>query len=191
MSTSFKKQDNSVVDNELVFRINAGEYELFYTLLMKYSGYINFTAKKLSVPDCDFEDLIQEGTIALFSAVKTFVSDRSDFFTYASHCIKNAMIDVLRKASAKNKIPDSLLSSLEDIELKDNNTPEKIFFENEDYRLLADSIKIELSKTEYDVLNYFLSGLSYSEIALKLKISVKAVDNSLQRVRLKLKNKRI
>ena len=114
MSTSNEEYNNNFSDSELVFRINSGEYELFYSLLKKYKNLIEYTARKL--PSDEYEDLVQEGTIALFNAVKAFKSEKADFSTFASRCINNAMIDVLRRNSAKNKIPDSLLSSLEEIE---------------------------------------------------------------------------
>ena len=71
----------------------------------------------------------------------------------------------------------------------DNNSPEKIFFDNEDFKSLKDTIKVELSSLEYEVLQLFLSGENYSAIAEKLGISEKSVDNSLTRVRKKLKCK--
>jgi len=188
MSTSIPHEDNGINDNELVSRINAGEYELFHTLVCRYKPFIKFTANKLSFKAYDIEDLIQEGTIALFSAVKSYNDEKGNFSSFAARCIRNSMIDILRKASAKHNIPESLFSSIEDVELEDNNTPEKIFFDNENYRLLTDTIKIELSNTEYNVLTAYLSGLSYSDIADTLNLSVKSVDNSLKRVRNKLKN---
>jgi hypothetical protein len=87
----------------------------------------------------------------------------------------------------KKDIPEELITSIEGLELVDNNSPEKIFFDNEDYKSLKDTIKLELSELEYQVLESFLGGENYSSIALKLGISEKSVDNSLSRVRKKLK----
>ena len=98
------------------------------------------------------------------------------------------MIDVLRKQTARHKIPEALCASLDDVEPQDNNTPEKIFFDNESYRLLKDSINVELSKLEHKVLSAYLSGMSYSDIAELLGVSSKSVDNSLKRVWEKLKS---
>ena len=188
MSTSLPKTNTPDKDNELVLRINAGEYELFPILIKRYTPLINRTARSFSFKEAEIEDLVQEGNIALFSAVSSFKGEKSSFKTYASNCIRNAMIDLCRKSNAKGTIPDNMFSSIEEVEIKDDNTPEKIFFDNENYRFLTDSIAIELSELEYKVLNAHLEGLSYGEIALKLGVSSKSVDNSLKRVRTKLKN---
>ena len=188
MSTSLPKFENDMSDNELVAIINSGEYECFKQLIKRYQPYIRYTASSLLVDGYELDDLIQEGNVALYFAVQGFKDAKASFSTYACACIKNAMIDVLRKQTSKGKIPDSMFSSLSDVEPYDNNTPEKIFFDNEGYRLLTDSIKIELSKLEYAVLIAFLSGLSYIDIAKMLGVSAKSVDNSLKRVRNKLKN---
>jgi RNA polymerase sporulation-specific sigma factor len=188
MSTSPSEKNVHIEDNELVLRINAGEYELFHILIKRYQPYINGTALSLSSAKSEVEDLVQEGNIALFSAVRGFSQGSASFKTFATVCIKNAMIDVLRKQTAKHKIPEALCASLEDVEPQDDNTPEKIFFDNESYRLLKDSINVELSKLEHKVLSAHLAGMSYSDIAEFLDVTVKSVDNSLKRVRGKLKN---
>lgn len=188
MSTSPFTPKSDVDDNALVHLINGGNYELFHTLIKRYQPYIKGIALSLSSAKSEVEDLIQEGNIALFSAVKSFSPERSNFKTFAVTCIKNAMVDVLRKQTAKHQIPEALCASLDDIELQDNNTPEKIFFDNESYRLLKDSINIELSELEHRVLSAYLAGMSYSNIATLLGISQKSVDNSLKRVREKLKS---
>jgi len=188
MSTSPSDRKVDINENELVIRINAGEYELFHILISRYQPYINKTALSLSASKSEVEDLIQEGNIALFSAVRGFSHNKASFKTFATTCIKNAMIDVLRKQTARHKIPEALCASLDDVEPQDNNTPEKIFFDNESYRLLKDSINVELSKLEHKVLSAYLSGMSYSDIAELLGVSSKSVDNSLKRVREKLKS---
>ena len=187
MSTSFPQGEKDINDNEIVSRINSGEYELFHILVYRYLPYIKKTAFVLSSKQSEVEDLVQEGNIALYSAVQAFASQKASFKTFATACIKNAMIDVLRRQTAKHNIPDALFSSFDEVEPQDNNTPEKIFFDNESYKLLTDSINIELSKLEHKVLSAYLSGMSYSDIAATLDISVKSVDNSLKRVREKLK----
>ena len=88
--------------------------------------------------------------------------------------------------TAKN-IPEGMVSSLEDTEICDDTTPEAIVIAKEDYDSLTQSIKLELSSMEYEVLQLFLSGMSYSDIATSLEITEKAVDNALSRIRKKLK----
>lgn len=187
MGTSSSSTENFIKDGELVALIKKGEYEHFPTLVKRYQPYIKSTALSLSSQKNEVEDLIQEGNIALYSAVLAFNSQKANFKTFAARCIKNAMVDVLRKQSAKHKIPSSLVTSFDDVEPLDDNTPEKIFFDNESYKRLTDSINLELSKLEHKVLSAHLSGMSYSNIADTFGISLKSVDNSLKRVREKLK----
>lgn len=187
MSTSFSSAKNDIKDGELVSLIKCGEYEHFHTLIKRYQPYINAMALSLTSNKNEVEDLVQEGNIALYSAVQAFDSKKANFKTFAVRCIKNAMVDVFRKQTAKHNIPSSLVASFDDVEPQDNNTPEKIFFDNENYKFLTDSINIELSKLEYKVLSAQLAGMSYSDIANAVGISVKSVDNSLKRVREKLK----
>ena len=187
MGTSLPHNEKEITDGELISRINSGEYELFHILITRYRPFIKSTASSLAQSNSEIEDLMQEGMLALYFAVGAFKAKRAGFRSFAFTCIKNAMIDVLRKQSSKHKIPESMFSSLSDVEPQDDNTPEKIFFDNENYRILTDSINLELSKLEHKVLTAHLSGFSYADIASALGISVKSVDNSLKRVRAKLK----
>ncbi|MBE6732593.1 MAG: sigma-70 family RNA polymerase sigma factor [Ruminococcaceae bacterium] len=189
MCTSFRPLENSLSDEQLVARIGSGEYELFYLLIKRYQPLLKSMALSMSTRDDEVEDLMQEGNIALFSAVRSYKSQKASFSTYAATCVKNAMIDVLRREGSKRKIPEGMVSPIDEVEPQDNNTPEKIFFDNEDYRILTDSINIELSLLERKVLSAYLSGCSYSEIAKALSVSVKSVDNSLTRIKAKLKSR--
>ena len=130
---------------------------------------------------------MQEATIALYNAIKTYNPQKASFSTFATLCIKRAVIAFARKIGAQKNIPDELVSSLDNAEISDNITPEALFIEKEDYDTLTQNIRVELSKMEYEVLQLFLSGMLYSEIAEVLGITEKAVDNALSRIRKKLK----
>ena len=93
----------------------------------------------------------------------------------------------MRKNGAQKNIPDEMLSSLEGADISDNLTPEEIIIGKEDYESLTQSIKLELSKMEFEVLQMFLAGMSYTDIAESLNTNEKAVDNALSRIRKKLK----
>ena len=88
----------------------------------------------------------------------------------------------------KKAIPDELLFSIDEADIPIAATPESILIEKEDYKTLTDNIRLELSKLEYNVLQSFLEGKSYTEIAAGLNITEKAVDNALARIRKKIKN---
>ena len=180
-------ENNQVMSDESIVKlIQEGEYALLPTIIEHYMLAIVSTAKGY-LPAPYVDDAGQEATIALYNAIKTYDPQKSSFSTFATLCIKRAVIAFARKNGAQKNIPDELLSSLDNAEISDNTTPEVIFIEKEDYDTLTQNIKVELSSMEYDVLQLFLAGMSYSEIAKHLSITDKAVDNSLSRIRKKLK----
>lgn len=180
-------QEN-LTDNQLVELINKGEYKYLQLLINKYTPYIISVASKYDVAGLDVEDFIQEGILAIFSAVKAYDSEKASFKTFVCLCINRAMSAAVQRAvgSAKH-IPDGLIMPIDDIELTDTNSPENILIEKEDYNDLAHTLKNDLSKLEYKVLVEFLSGKSYIDIAATLGITPKAVDNALSRIRAKIK----
>ena len=125
--------------------------------------------------------------MALFSAVKSYQEDKSSFSNFDFICINRSIVTQLRNHNAAHRVPGNLISPLDEVELFDENSPENIFIEKESYLSLAEAIKNDLSKLEYNVFYEFLAGCSYVEIAEKLNISVKSVDNALKRIRTKLK----
>ncbi len=188
MEITFVENYEKMSDNEIVQQIKDGNYELIKVIIERYYPTVLFNVKKYC-PENLREDAVQEATLALYTAVKDFDAQKSSFSTFASLCISRSVLGVLKKSRRKKDIPDELVDSLDNLEIADNNTPEKIFFDKEDYKSLANTIKLELSALEYRVLQLFLSGISYSAIADTLGITEKAVDNSLARVRKKLKCK--
>ncbi len=188
MGNNFVENYENMSDGELVSLINGGNIELMQVIIDRYYHIVLFYIKKYC-PQNYREDAVQEATLALYTAVKGFEASKSSFSTFASLCIKRSVLDVLKMHQRKKNIPEELISSIDELELVDINSPEKIFFDNEDYKSLKDTIKVELSSLEYEVLQLFLNGENYSAIAKKLDISEKSVDNSLTRVRKKLKCK--
>lgn len=175
-------------DNELVVLINQGEYKYLQLLINRYMPYIISVASRYRAGGFDTEDFIQEGILAIFSAVKAFDSDKSSFKTFVILCINRAMSSALsRVAGASKHIPDGMITPIDDVELSDTNNPESILIEKESYDDLEHSIKKELSQFEYQVLCEFLNGKSYADIANSLNVTVKSVDNALRRIRSKIK----
>ena len=187
MRKKFVENYKKMTDDEVILLINNGDYDLLHIIIKRYYPVIHYYVHKYC-PVSYREDAIQEATFALYSAVKDYDAERSTFSSFAHLCIKRAVIAVVKMQQRKKNIPDELLSSIEDIEVVDSNSPEKIFFEKEDYKNLADTIKLELSTLEYEVLQFYLSGMKYSDISSQLKISEKSVDNALSRIRKKLKS---
>ncbi len=175
-------------DNQLVEFINNGEYKYLQLLINRYMPYIISVASRYNVSGLDTEDFIQEGVMAIFSAVKTYSASKASFKTFVCLCINRAMSSALsRVTGAAKHIPEGLISPIDDIELADMSDPESILIEKESYNDLESIIKQDLSKFEYQVLNEFLSGKSYSQIADALGVSTKSIDNALRRIRSKIK----
>lgn len=186
MSINFVENNNKMTDDEVIKLINAGNYELFSIMINRYLPLTVKIAKNY-LPENEIEDAVQEATLVLYSAIKNYDSAKASFATFAEVCIKRSVIAQIRKSNSQKNIPESLLTSIEEIEVSDHKNPENILIEKENYKTLADNIKLELSGLEYKVLQLFLIGESYSEIAEKLDIGEKSVDNALARIRKKLK----
>lgn len=178
----------SLPEEEILALINNGKYELIGIIINHYLPVILHYVKKYCSEN-EAEDRIQEATMALYTAVKNYDPSKSSFNTFADLCIKRSVISGLKYANRKKNIPDELVTSIDCIEVADTNSPEKIFFDKENYKTLTDTIKFELSGLEYKVLQHYLSGDTYSDIAVKLSITEKSVDNALMRIRKKLKDK--
>ena len=188
MQQDGSENEVTLSDGELVSLINGGNYKYFQTLINRYMPYIVSVASRYKAGGLDTEDFIQEGVLAIFSAVKAFDGNKASFKTFVTLCINRAISSaVARVSGAEKHIPDGLISPIDDVELTDHNNPESIFIEIENYNSLEHSIKEELSDFEYQVLCEFLSDKSYADIADSLGVSVKSVDNALKRVRLKIK----
>ena len=185
MGNNFVKIDENRSDEEIVDLIIDGNYELFGVIIERYYPLVCSIVRKYC-PAKISEDAVQEATLALYNAVKTYDKSRSSFRSFANLCVKRSVISVLKGSKRKRIIPDELVSSIEELEIVDANSPEKIFFDREDYKNLTDIIKLELSNLEYSVLECYLEGESYADIAKRLNITEKAVDNALSRIRKKL-----
>lgn len=186
MRKSFVENNNKLTDNEVILLINNGEYENLQIIINRYLPLIIKTAKEYC-PQNLVEDAVQEATFALYQAVKDFEPEKSSFSAFALLCIKRSVLSQVRKMGAQKNIPNNMLSSIEELQVADNNSPEDIFIEKENYKTLTDNIELRLSSLEYNVLQFFLAGKTYSQIAKSLKLTEKSVDNALSRIRKKLK----
>lgn len=187
MGINFVENNKKLTDNEVISLINSGEYENLQIIIDRYLPLIIKTVKNYC-PENEVEDAMQEATFALYSAVKAYNPQKACFSAFATVCIKRAVIAHLRKNNSQKAIPDELLFSIDEADIPIAATPESILIEKEDYKTLTDNIRLELSKLEYNVLQSFLEGKSYTEIAKGLNITEKAVDNALARIRKKIKN---
>jgi len=183
-------------DEELIRRLREGETGIEEYLCNKYKALVRKKARVLYIEGGDNEDLLQEGMLGLFKAVRAYDENReASFFTFASQCISNQMYSAV--ASAKRKKHSILTESLPLSELSDDHLgvqanlvkePERMIIEKEDEDRLMRSIREKLSPLENKVLTLFLDGLSYKEIGQKLGKSDKSIDNALQRIKGKIRS---
>ncbi|MBR0351913.1 MAG: sigma-70 family RNA polymerase sigma factor [Oscillospiraceae bacterium] len=143
----------------------------------------------------DIEDIIQEGTFGLISAIRQYSSDiSSSFRSFAVVCIKNRIISAIKSAASNKHNPLNDGIPLEEIESDSfseyfRRSVEDIVIAKENRHLFIDTVSDTLTIYEKRVLTYYLDGLSYSEISAKLNKDVKSIDNAVQRIRRKLREK--
>ena len=185
-------------DTELAERAAGGDRLAEEILADRYMRLVRVCARPLFLAGGDSEDLIQEGTFGLLSAIRQYDPQSSaSFRTFAEHCIRMRLLSAVRSASRLKHLPLNDGLSLEQLSEDSGSqlsaSPEA-FRQNPENLVLARESKEELyaifsqclSKMEKQVLDLFLEGLSYREIAERLGKDEKAVDNAVQRIRRKL-----
>lgn len=164
----------------------------FDVLTNRYIGLILSITMKYRVSGLEPQDLTQEGLLGLLSAVRTYKDGKgASFKTYAAACIDHRIVELLRKSgtNARRAMTD-YVSIYEDSlsEVSGGVEPEQLVLSREGIAALKKAISEILSSLEQKVLRLYLEGDSYAEIAQKLDVSEKAVDNAIQRIRRKLRD---
>lgn len=173
-------------DEQLVKLIIAGSSEGLHTLINRYIGAIKYKASVLC-PYADTDDMVQEGIIALYSAVNVYDETLSSFSTFANLCIERSMITAYRKLFSKKQVPEAVKVSFDNIEKPVTVTPESLIIEKEECMAFTDKIKSVLSHFEYKVLCEYLNSSSYETVAQHLGVTVKSVNNAMVRLRKKIR----
>ncbi len=173
----------------LLQRARQGDEAAQSAIITHLMPMIHRTANANLTPGLEREDAEQEGLIALFRAIDSYDPQAgASFDTYAIRCIRNGISDARIRATRKKYQP--LNQSVPLDERQSTPGPEEQALHREAYRATVRIIRTGLSPIERRVLLLYLDGASYSQIAQRLDISTKAVDNALSRVRSKLKNGR-
>ena len=182
-------------DEELIEKFRAGEPLVADYIIDKYKGLVRKKARLYFMEGGDQEDLLQEGMLGLFKAVREYDPSRqATFYTFAELCITRQMLSAIEAAGRKKHQPLNASVSLE--ALNENqlsgafgiaNGPEKLIVEKEAAEELMQEIYEKLSPMEKQVLEYYLSGLDYLQIAKVMGKPGKSIDNALQRVRGKIR----
>ena len=172
-----------------------GDSDTEEALVSEYSRLVRACARPYYLAGGDSEDLIQEGMLGLLSAVRTFDPSKGvKFSTYAEFCIKRSIYSAIRSAAGYKHTPLNSYISLESPQLDENNTQSARFLRDpEDFVIARESaVEVErllygaLSRFESVVLQLYLEGMSYKDMAARLGKSNKSVDNAVQRIRKKL-----
>ncbi len=204
---SVKEEFVKLSDEELVARYHAGEESAADFLMEKYKNLVRMKARTYFLTGADNDDLIQEGMIGLYKAVRDYNPDKDAvFMTFASLCISRQIRTAITTYNRKKNSPLNSYISFDatvtdekgnDTRLGDVLTgtsslnPEELFIDQEQTQRLLELLNTNLSKMELQVLELFKEGLSYAAIAEHLQKSPKAVDNAVQRIRSKINQIRI
>ena len=181
-----------VTDEYLVDCAQKGDRKAETSLLRRHGDMVRRIVSGFRSEGMEAEDLQQEGMLALFYAVYSYLPDRgASFRTYATVCIRNRLRSCARAADAIKNIPMKDYVPLDELDEKyvaDYADPERAVISSESAAELFGFIRQSLTPLERNVLSGFLKGYSYEETAQKLGITKKAAANAMQRVRAKLKN---
>ncbi len=190
-----------LTDEELIEKINGGETACMDVLIERYKRRVRNQARPLYLMGGDSDDLIQEGMLGLFKAIRDYRPDKqTSFLAFAELCVTRQIITAIKAATRQKHKPLNSYISLNkpvydeesDRTLIDIITgskvsnPEDIIIDQEDLMQIEEKIGEMLSDFEWKVLCLYLKGKSYQEIAQILGRRVKSIDNALQRVKNKL-----
>ena len=188
-------------DEVLIGQLRSGREEITDYIMDKYKNLVRKRANAMFLIGGDTDDLIQEGMIGLFKAIRDFKEDKdASFYHFADLCITRQIYHAVEASQRKKHLPlnsyislntqmgqegeDTFLDVLESFE---NANPEQLIIEREDSRAIKERLKNDLSRFERQVIQLYLQGLSYRQIAQQLGKEPKAIDNALQRIRGKIK----
>lgn len=196
----YNKNLDSKTDEEIAMLAKAGDENALEYLLTKYKELVNVKVNKYFIIGAEKEDIIQEGMIGLYKAVKCFDNEKQNSFkTFANLCIERQLITAIKtstrqKHTALNSYLSLNMSAYDDdedtslMDIFNSNTvedPLDTITKKEYYKFVETKIDKTLSDFEKQVLQRFAAGDSYVKIAEKLDAPVKSVDNAIQRIRKK------
>lgn len=196
----------NISDEELILRLRDGESNITDFIMDKYKNLVRSKAKTMYILGADTEDLIQEGMIGLFKAIRDYDCGRdASFYTFADLCVSRQMYTAVQASRREKHVPLNTYISLysvnsaaereegEDVQLINalaSNTeinPEELLIDKENVENIERIIEKELSSFEKEVLDLYVVGMSYSQIAKILGRDEKSTDNALQRIKTKLR----
>jgi RNA polymerase sporulation-specific sigma factor len=189
-------------DEQLIELAHAGNNQVVDFLMDKYKDFVRKKAREMYLIGGDNDDLIQEGMIGLFKAIRDYKSGRdATFFTFADLCISRQMYTAIHASNRKKHIPLNTYISFYSSASEDDNegsdllnqlrtgldkNPEELFIDKENIGYIEEKLQQNLSAFELEVANLHIAGITYSQIAQILEKSPKSVDNAIQRIKSKM-----
>lgn len=192
---------SAMLDEEIVEEAREGNLKALEYLINKYKSFVRAKARTYFLIGADREDIIQEGMIGLYKAIRDFREDKlSSFRAFAELCITRQIITAIKTATRQKHIPlNSYVSlnkpifdeesdrTLMDVISEERiSDPEEMIINREEFQGIEVKMGEILSSLEWEVLSLYLQGRSYQEIGEQLDRHVKSIDNALQRVKRKL-----
>ncbi len=186
-------------DEELIRMLRAGESHIADYIMEKYKPLVRKKTNAMYLIGGETDDLIQEGMIGLFKAVRDYKEEKeTSFFSFADLCISRQLYSALEASNRKKHQPLNTYISfsnqdgeegmnLEEVVTDHNVSPEQMLIEQEGREEFFHRLKENLSSMERTVLYLYLEGNSYTQIAEIMSKSPKSIDNTLQRIRGKIK----
>ena len=199
-----KEDYGQYTDEELLIRLRDGETAITEYIMNKYKNLVRSKAKSMYILGADSDDLIQEGMIGLFKAVRDYDIGRdASFSTFADLCVSRQMYTAVQASRRQKHIPLNTYISLDNsagtnregeeeklvnvLAFRSGQSPEEMVIDRENVTQLERTIEKELSSFEKQVLDLYLTGMGYQQIARVLGKDDKSTDNALQRIKTKLK----
>ena len=197
------KNYEAETDESLVELINDGDSEAMDYLMNKYKNFVRGRARTLFLVGADKEDLIQEGMIGLYKAIRDYDALKNvSFRNFAELCISRQMYSAIKGSNTQKNQPLNNYISIDSMEVSEdrenpmeqllginfekNKNPEQLVLDKEAASVLEYTIVGHLSEMEKQVLHFYMKDMNYSQIAAALGKEPKAVDNALQRIKKKL-----
>lgn len=196
----FNNKYENLSDEELIEKIRLGDSEAQNFLLDKYRNLVNMKANRFFLIGGENDDVLQEGMIGLFKAIQSFDEEKNNSFkTFANLCIERQLITAIKTSNRQKHLPlnssfslntsafdeNDDTSVLEVLDAKFVEDPLDTITKREYFEDIENKIDQALSSFEKQVLNRYIQGESYVDIAQRLDSPVKSVDNAIQRIRKK------
>ena len=190
-----------MLDEDIIKQAKSGNNKALEYLINKYKSFVRAKARTYFLIGADREDIIQEGMIGLYKAIRDFREDKlSSFRAFAELCITRQIITAIKTATRQKHIPlnsyvslnkpifdeESDRTLMDVISEESISDPEEMVINREEFYGIEEKMGEILSSLEWEVLSLYLQGKSYQEISEELDRHVKSIDNALQRVKRKL-----